>query len=344
MIALIRPRIDSLKQSVIDQMPQEERDKYLEYHPNDVPIIEALSYSHPDFEHQLKYNIRSFELDVYRDPHGNLFNNPQGYLYLNERRIPLQYDDLDSIGLSQPGLKVLHIPDLDFRSHYTTFKDALMALRTWSDQHPQHVPIFIMLEAKSSGKNIFDQATEVIPFDEQGFRELDNEIIDVLGYRKLIVPDDVRRGYASLEEAVLAKNWPELEDCLGKFVFLLLPSTAGLGNENAYVTDNPNLIKRVCFVQSEPGDPYAAFLLRDNALVRKEEIRQLVNQGYLVRTRADIETYEAKINDRKRANAALESGAQIVSTDYFLDHNNYKTAYKVELPNHKAVRQNGVKE
>ncbi|AEI38588.1 putative secreted protein (plasmid) [Zymomonas mobilis subsp. pomaceae ATCC 29192] len=57
----------------------------------------------------------------------------------------------------------------------------------------------------------------------------------------------------------------------------------------------------MAFMDSEPGKPYAAFVLRDNTLTRGDIIRNDVKKGYIVRTRADIDTYEAKKNDLTRA-------------------------------------------
>ncbi|WP_257091442.1 Ca2+-dependent phosphoinositide-specific phospholipase C [Sphingobacterium sp. E70] len=139
-----------------------------------------------------------------------------------------------------------------------------------------------------------------------------------MGKDKLITPDDVRGKHSTLREAVRSGNWPTIKTSRGKFVFLLLPATAGMNLESAYVKDRPNLEKRIMFVQSEPNDSFASFILLDNALVRQNEIQNLVKQGYIVRSRSDIETYEAKINDYTRADAAFNSGAQIISTD-FLD-------------------------
>lgn len=245
--------------------------------------------------------------------------------------------------LSKPGFKVFHIADFDFRSHYPTLKDALIELKNWSAENPNHVPIFIQLEAKDSGMPIFENSTEVLKYDSAAYAELDEEIIHILGRENLITPDDVRGAYNTLEEAVLAKNWPLLKDSRGKFIFLMLPTTGGGIGETLYLKGTPNLEGRAMFIQSQPGQNHAAFVLKDNSLMREDEIKKLVEKGYLVRTRSDIETYEAKINDYKRAEAAFRSGAQIVSTDYFRPGNNYGTDYFVKLPNgKKAARCNPI--
>ena len=47
-----------------------------------------------------------------------------------------------------------------------------------------------------------------------------------------------------------------------------------------------------------------------------ERIAALVRDGYIVRTRADADTFEARTNSTERRDRALGSGAQYVSTDY----------------------------
>ena len=76
--------------------------------------------------------------------------------------------------------------------------------------------------------------------------------------------------------------------------------------------------------------------------MRAKEIPSLVRQGYLVRARADIETYEARVNDRTRADLAFRSGAQIVSTDFYQPGNGYGTPYVVRLPGGGAARCNPI--
>jgi hypothetical protein len=45
-------------------------------------------------------------------------------------------------------------------------------------------------------------------------------------------------------------------------------------------------------------------------------IREMVQAGYLVRTRADVSTAEARSGDTARRDNAFQSGAHYVSTDY----------------------------
>ena len=73
------------------------------------------------------------------------------------------------------------------------------------------------------------------------------------------------------------------------------------------------------FVASEPGQPDAAVVVRDDPLAPNAGIAalaDLVRRGYIVRTRADADTVEARQNKTARREAALTSGAQVVSTDY----------------------------
>ena len=43
-----------------------------------------------------------------------------------------------------------------------------------------------------------------------------------------------------------------------------------------------------------------------------------------------------------RAKAAFESGAQIISTDFFKEGNTYGTDYRVKMPNEKPLRLNPI--
>lgn len=341
LMALADPIFEHVFKGFMASMPDSQMAVFKEYHPNGLKMSEGLNYNHPPFDVQLDAGLRSLEIDVYYDPAGNRFSHPAGYRVLEQKGVK-GLAPFDTTGLAAPGFKVMHIADFDFRTHYPTFRQSLQALKAWSDKHPGHIPIFIQVEAKDKGLPVFPGATEVLPFDEKAFDELDNEVVSVLGKDKLVVPDEVRGHYATLRDAVLANNWPTVAAARGKFIFMLLPSAAGLNMQTPYVHNRPNLEKRVMFVQSSTTDSFGAFLLLDNAIVRQQEIQDAVKKGFLVRARSDIETYEAKVNDYKRANAAFESGAQMISTDFFRPGNVYGTSYVVKLPGGKEVRKNPV--
>lgn len=334
----LEPVYEQMSSGYFENLSEDEKKKYLEFHPNEVTLTESLSYHHPDFIEQLNEGIRSFEIDVYYDPTGDRFTHPASYQLLKQKG----EDDFlpyDIEALKEPGFKVMHIPDIDFRTHYATLEQALTVLNNWSEKNPSHVPIFIMIEAKDKGIPLFPNSADVLPFDKNAFEQLDEAIVSVLGKEKIITPDMVQDNYPTLKEAILANNWPKLSESLGKFVFMLLPSTAGMSDDNVYVENN-QLKGKMMFVQSNPDDEFGAFLLLDNAIQRKAQIEESVKKGYLIRTRADIDTYEAKVNDKTRAAVAFKSGAQVVSTDYFKPGNAYGTEYFVELPSNKPVRIN----
>lgn len=337
-LALVEPKLAKLMDQMSTNMTPEQLALFHEEHPHGFSFAESLSYSHPDLKTQLDAGLRSLEIDVNPDPQGGLFLNPAGYRMLKEQGVT----DLaphDTTGLDRPGFKVLHIPDIDFRSHCNAFTTCLTQIREWSDAHPAHVPLFILVEAKSQAIPILPDAAKVAPFDAKAFDALDTEILSVFDRKRIITPDDIRGDHKTLNEAVLAKNWPTLDASRGKILFLMITAN-GTASTEGYLTGHPSLKGRVAFVRANPGEEHAAFLLMDNALVRQKDIEGYVKAGYLVRTRTDIETWEAKMNDMNMAKAALSSGAQIVSTDFFRPGNAYKTSYVVTLPGTGVARCN----
>jgi len=57
-------------------------------------------------------------------------------------------------------------------------------------------------------------------------------------------------------------------------------------------------------------------------------IPSLVRRGYLVRTRTDEETVQGRSGDVKQRDAAMASGAQILSTDYPFDEKASWSGYR----------------
>ena len=296
----------------------------------------SLEYSHAPLAEQLDMGLRKLELDVVYDPKGGLHANPLGLRMVREasRANGPAYDPDGKMG--KPGFKILHVPDIDFRTHVYTFREALGQLRAWSDAHPRHLPIVITMNAKDSGADV-PGAIQPLPFDAAAYDAWDAEIREVLPPEKLMTPDDVRGEFPSLEAAVLAHAWPALGNARGRFLFVLDESGPKL---ETYAAGHPSLEGRVMFVNAHEGRPEAAFRIVNDPITSFHYIQKLVRAGYLVRTRADAETREARQNDYTRMQAAFDSGAQFVSTDYYYPNPDFGTSYQVKLPGGSPGRWN----
>lgn len=342
LLAIVDPILGRVTTDLPAKLPPAQRALFREEHPNDVSISDGLSYLHPDLTTQLNEGMRSLEIDVNPDPKGGNFADPAGYRLLRAHGVT-DLLPFDVAAMAAPGYKVLHIPDIDFRSHCPTLKGCLTQIRGWSDAHPGHVPLFLVIEAKSADLPFLPNPTHTVPFTPALFDALDAEIVSVLGRRRLITPDDVRGSHATLNAAIRADGWPSLKAARGKIVILMITAN-GEASTRGYLAGHPSLKGRMAFLRAEPGEDHAAFLMFDNALVRGDQIRDYVRQGYLVRARSDIEAYEAKTNDMTRADAAFASGAQIVSTDFEHPGNAFGTSYVVRLPGGGVARRDPVLE
>ena len=52
--------------------------------------------------------------------------------------------------MREPGIKVFHIQDTDYHSSCLTLQTCLRQIKGWSDAHPTHVPVAILVELKDS--------------------------------------------------------------------------------------------------------------------------------------------------------------------------------------------------
>ncbi|MGI4828655.1 MAG: phosphatidylinositol-specific phospholipase C1-like protein [Janthinobacterium lividum] len=296
----------------------------------------ALDYHHPPLTEQFNAGVRQIELDVYADTKGGLYAHPKAPLMVAAAGLPAD-PDFDPGGLMlKPGFKVMHVQDIDERSTCQPFIACLQDVRTWSNAHPGHVPIFILIETKQgTPKNM--QLLTPEPFTPAVFDALDAEIRSVFPTSELITPDLVRGSYATLNQAVLAGHWPTLETSRGKVLFLMdqRPVTA------MYLDGHPSLRGRVIFTNSVPGEPDAAFLERNDGPAA--EITALVQKGYLIRARTDADTKQARTDDTSTRDAMMSAGAQILSTDYPTNEPApWPGHFAVTLPGNAEVRCNPV--
>lgn len=298
-------------------------------------------YTHGPLPEQFgAFGMRGVELDIYEDAQGGRFANRGGLVLLDE-------DPASGIPeLDQPGYKLIHIPDFDYNTNYYSFVAALQAIKGWSDKNPNHVPIFIQIESKTEmvGDQVampFLQTSQ--PFTAGSADAVDAEIKSVFGDNldKVITPDEIRGSFPTLREAVMAGAWPTLGEARGKILFAMQG-----GLVPSYIQGHPSLQGRAMFTYAEPQDDEAAFVIINDPIDDMLEIQQVISQGFIVRTRADAETEQARTGDYSMMNAAIESGAQIISTDYYrpdpryLTEPNAWTSYHVSFPGGITYRIN----
>jgi hypothetical protein len=299
----------------------------------DQSLADSIDYTHPVLPTQFsREGVRQIELDVFADPQGGRYATPKLRELLEHKTTPIP-------GMTKPGFKVLHASDSDFNSNCLTFVACLDAVKGWSDAHPKHLPIAILVEAKDDPvvdplHMGFVQPPPLTPAD---FDALDAEIRSVFPPSGLITPDDVRGTHSTLEAAVRAGNaWPTLRAARGKVIFLLDQGT----QRERYIQGHPSLKGRVIFTNATPGEPDAAFVeMNDPTGKNQAKIQELVREGYIVRTRSDADTVEARADDTKTRDLAISSGAQYVSTDYPApDKAPFPGGYEVTLPGNRPWR------
>jgi len=267
------------------------------YHlPPEELVVPEWDYAHAPLDEQLEeLDVRQVELDVHWDP--------------------------------EVGFRVYHVPLLDARSTCDTFQDCLGILKGWSDAHPTHAPLFILVELKD----------DIDPHKISGhYDDLDAEILAVWPRERIVAPDDVRGDHATLQDALAAGGWPLLRDCRGKALFQMLDSGE---HREAYLAPDPTLAGRPMFVRGGPSEPWGSIVEIGNVIGREDEVRTLVEQGYLVRSAADSTDPGDAATNPARAQAALDSGAHLISTDFPAP---VDAGYWFELPGGGPVRCNPV--
>ena len=265
-----------------------------------------LAYSHRPLSEQLSnYSIRGFELDVYNDPKGGRYYKHRLNFFIPKQRIR----EAKYRRLKDPGFKIIHIPDIDYQTNYLFLKDALDELNHWSIANPRHSPVFVNIELK--GRALGNEAgilrlmgfKKAIPFDQQALIAMDDLFKSTL--LTMYTPKDFLNGDSSLQDRITNQGWPTINEVRGR-IFVIVQGS-GLP---FYPKTNQG-----AFIYGEVSDPNCIFLLRDDPTNTKQ-ITALLDR-FIIRTRTDAGTIEARNNDYSRLYKALESGAQILSTDYY---------------------------
>jgi hypothetical protein len=243
--------------------------------------------------------------------------------------------DFDTV-MQQPGTKIIHAPGFDFATHVPTLKAALEQTVAWSKSQPGHLPILVLLEIKESATG--PAGVKPIKFDRQMLDALDEEIRSCIPAELLLTPDEVRGDHKTLREAIVHSGWPTLENCSNK-IFFALDNTDSL--KDRYLEDHESLNGRVMFASVSADHPAAAWMKINDPINEFDKIQKAVKSGFLVRTRADSDTKQARKNDTTQRDRAIDSGAQFISTDY-PEADLRWSQYRVQWPDRAVYRRNPV--
>lgn len=197
---------------------------------------------------------------------------------------------------------VFHLALVDANTNCATFDVCLETLATWSRAHRGHAPLLVQIETKDE-----DSAEDIDAY----LAGIEAIVDDALG-ELVLRPDDVQGDHPTLADALAAEGWPTLAVARGRIVLFLDGGRAA----SAYARGDTDLSGRAMFVRGREGTPIAAISKFDEPVGNEAAIAEAVLANRLVRTRADTDGNEARAMDTSRFEAALASGAHLVSTDF----------------------------
>lgn len=241
-------------------------------------LSDAWDYSHAPLDVQLdRQGVRQFELDVH-------------WLADEER------------------FAVYHLPAVDDHSSCHYLSDCLATLRTWSDAHRGHFPLFVFIEPKD---DLDGAQGRIAP----QFDLLDADIRKGWPDR-LLTPDDVRGKHATLSQAVTTDGWPTLGTLRGAALFVLLDDTRTEGaSMYEYTHGLKDLNGRAMFTLAAIDDPFASILSFESPTRDADATTAAAKRGFIVRTLVD-DGHGATITTTAERDAAVNGPAHIVSSDY----------------------------
>lgn len=201
-----------------------------------------------------------------------------------------------------------HSPLIDMTSSCYDFRLALEEVRMWSDANPRHLPITIIVEPKE----IFLLDSGMKFFNLNYANELDKLVKEVFG-EKLITPGEMMGEYSSLKEMREADGWMSLEDCAGR-VAVYFHDTDGVTGK--YIKQDETVKTQSMFPMLRYKDrdkSYSSVLIVNKTGDIEKYADELVYQKNLI-VRTMVDSYGS--HDEEKRITALESGAQVLSTDY----------------------------
>ena len=236
----------------------------------------------------------NFEMDTYT-----------AQLEQGVRNLEIDIETVDKNG--EVSFIVTHSPIFDNTSSAYDFAKGLKEIALWSDNNPNHLPVYLLIEPKGEVPLINDMKNFSVGYTD----ELDEIIREVLGDR-LLTPKQALGDYNSFEEMRMDDGWPALKDAAGKIIVLLHPCDV----TDEYINIDFSFASQAMFPMLRfdcTDKPYATFILDNEPKTAMENNKKTIGEkNLMVRTRAD--SYPDF--DEERYRCADDCGSHIITTDY----------------------------
>jgi len=224
-----------------------------------------------------------------------------------------------------------HVGVLDMSSNCHDLALTCQEIRMWSDAHPDHLPITILVEAKPS-----------IAADGGMYKLIDLDGVEALGgiFRrefedKLFTPSEMRGSYESFGALRRDNGWPALRDMLGKILILYHYNEATTAD---YIALSPSLdVQKMFPVLEYPVvevDTDSATFILCNDPLDHDVIAAYTNKNLLVRTRIDMYMH----HEQEKYDSGVTAGALLLTTDYPPRDNLGDDSYAAILPGGYTVQ------
>ena len=225
---------------------------------------------------------------------------------------------------------VYHVAGIDDETTCATIIECIQTIKGWSDTHLGHHPFAVLVELKTD----YNQA-EALDL----LNTLDAAILSVWPKDRLVTPDLVQGEHNNVRDAIADGGWPRIDDVRGRGLFVL---HAGGQYASTYTENGATTAGRPMFPDAYGNLdlPYAAVHSMNNPKSGFDAIQQVVSAGHMVRTRSDSNSDEPNAGDYSRYEAALDSGAHFISTDY--PGEPYGDAWAVNIPGGTPSRCNPI--
>ncbi len=227
--------------------------------------------------------------------------------------------ELDAFAMNDSSFLCCHHAVTDVNTYNINLDLAFEEINMWSNNNPNHLPITILIEAKTW---LGFSRADGHEFKLDDLKNLEflakNRFVGANGQSKLIQPKDMLRDYATFKDMrTTGENgdWLSMDKMLGKVVVILHPGkTTG-----DYVDYDPTMQKQAMFPACGDKKEFSqfdidrmAFALCNDPIEETVAMTKFRSENFFVRTRVDIYPHFSN----ERVQKALESGANIVSTDF----------------------------